>query len=110
MVGTLEQKFRAIRFDSTWLEHSDPRLGHVKRSSQRSDELLSVRGVFTQHPMQHAHKVRWQTPITEAPHLSGRSRFGDPPTLRALRPLIMMCYLSSRLSMSDLSGLKQWRA
>jgi hypothetical protein len=67
MVGTLEQDFRAIRCESTRLEHSDLRLVHVKRSSQCSDELLTVRGVFTLHPMQHAHNVRWQTPITEAP-------------------------------------------
>jgi len=28
-----------------------------------------VRGDDTLHPMQHARKVRWQTPITGAPHL-----------------------------------------
>jgi len=40
--------------------------------------------------MQHARKVRWQTPITDAPHLWGRSHLGDPRSLRARRPLFMM--------------------
>src|SRR2546422_4333106 len=70
--------------------HPDPRSGCDERSSQRSDELLSVPAVLTRHPMRHAHKVRWQTPVTGAPHLSGRSPCSDPPTLRARRPLIMM--------------------
>jgi hypothetical protein len=49
--------------------HPDPRSGCDERSSQCLDELLSVQGEDTRHPMQHARKVRWQTPITEAPHL-----------------------------------------
>jgi len=70
--------------------HPDPRSGCDERSSQCSDELLSVPAVLTRHPMRHAHKVRWQTPVTGAPHLSGRSLCRDPPTLRARRPLIIM--------------------
>jgi hypothetical protein len=56
--------------------------------------------------MQHAHKVRWQTPIIGAPHLSGRSLFGDPLTVRARRPLIMMCSIYSRFLMPVLLALK----
>src|SRR5438445_982560 len=70
--------------------HPDPRSGCDERSSQCSDELLSVAAVLTRHPMRHAHKVRWQTPVTGAPHLSGRSPCSDPLPLRARRPLIMM--------------------
>src|SRR3989449_9158335 len=70
--------------------HPDPRSGCDERSSQRSDELLSVPAVLTRHPMRHAHKVRWQTPVSGAPHLSGRSLCRDPRALRARRPLIMM--------------------
>jgi len=70
--------------------HPDPRSGCDERSSQCSNELLSVPDVRIRHPMQHARKVRWRTPVTEAPHLSRRSLRGDPLTLRARRPLIMM--------------------
>jgi len=52
-----------------WPMRPDPRSGRDERSSQCSDELLSVQGNVTRHPMQHARKVRWQTPITDAPHL-----------------------------------------
>lgn len=52
-----------------WPMRPDPRSGRDERSSQCSDELLSVLGDDTRHPMLHARKVRWQTPITDAPHL-----------------------------------------
>src|SRR5512143_4008727 len=74
----------------TWLMHPDPRSGCDERSSQCSNELLSVPDMRIRHPMQHARKVRWQTPVTEAPHLCGRSLRSDPQPLRAHRPLIMM--------------------
>src|SRR2546422_5425703 len=70
--------------------HPDPRSGCDERSSQRSDELLSVAGVLTPHPMRHAHKVRWQTPGTRAPPLSRRSPCRDPPAFRGRPPLIMI--------------------
>src|SRR5206468_6745259 len=89
--------------------HPDPRSGCDERSSQCSDELLSVPAVLTRHPMRHAHKVRWQTPVTGAPHLSGRSPCSDPLPLRARRPLIMMmCAMPSRLFGFGLSGLRRW--
>src|SRR3989442_10084250 len=37
------------------------------RDAQRSDELLSVAGGLTPHPIRHAHKKRWPTPVTRAP-------------------------------------------
>jgi hypothetical protein len=61
----------------------DPRPGCDGRSSQRSTELLSVPNVFIRHHMQHARDALGQTPITDAPHLNGRSRRGDPRTSRA---------------------------
>jgi hypothetical protein len=70
--------------------HPDRRSGRDERSSQCSDELLSVADVDVRHHIQHARKVRWQTPVTGAPHLFGRSPCSDPRTLRARRPLIMM--------------------
>jgi hypothetical protein len=48
----------------------DPRSGRDERSSQRSDELLSVQGVLTRHHMQHARKALGQTPVGDAPHLN----------------------------------------
>jgi hypothetical protein len=44
--------------------------------------------------MQHTRKLRWQTPVTGAPHLWERSRCGDPQPFRARRPLItiMRCW------------------
>jgi hypothetical protein len=49
--------------------HPDPRLGCDERSSQCSDELLSVQGLLNLHHMLNARKARWQTPVTDAPHL-----------------------------------------
>jgi len=49
--------------------HLDPRSGCNERSSPRSDELLSVQGVRTVHHMLNAREARWQTPVTDAPHL-----------------------------------------
>ena len=49
--------------------HPDPRSGYGERSSQCSDELLSVQGVYTLHLMLHAREAHWQTPVTDAPHL-----------------------------------------
>ncbi len=74
--------------DLVW-RHMDSRSGYDKSLSQCSNELLSVQGVLTRHLMQHAREARWQTPVTDAPHLTGRSLFGDPLPLRARRPLFM---------------------
>jgi hypothetical protein len=49
--------------------HPDPRSGCDERSSQCSDELLSVQGVLTLHHMLNARKAPGQTPVTGAPHL-----------------------------------------
>jgi hypothetical protein len=70
----------------TWLVHPDPRWGSRERSSQCSDELLSVLGVDTVHRMLHARKAHRQTPIPDAPHLEGRSLLSDPCMYRARRP------------------------
>jgi hypothetical protein len=53
----------------TPLMHPDARPGYDKRSSQCSDDLLSVRGVFSPHLMLNALKAPGQTPITGAPLL-----------------------------------------
>ena len=53
----------------TPLMHPDPRPGYDKRSSQCSDDLLSVQGVLTLHPMLNARKAPGQTPVTNAPLL-----------------------------------------
>jgi len=45
------------------LMHPDRRSGLDERPSQRSDELLSVPEEEIRHHIQHARKVRWQTPI-----------------------------------------------
>jgi len=44
-----------------------------------SDELLSVQGVDTLHLMLHAREAYWQTPVTGAPHLLGRSLLCSDP-------------------------------
>ena len=73
------------------LMHRDPRSGRDERSSQCSDELLSVQGVQALHLMLRAREAHWQTPVTDAPLLLDRSLLrSDPRTLRARRPLIMM--------------------
>jgi hypothetical protein len=41
------------------------------------------------HHMQHTRRVRWQTPITGAPHLWERSRCSDPLPVRARPPSIV---------------------
>ena len=51
------------------LMHRDSRSGRDERSSQCSDELLSVQVVQALHRMLNARKAHWQTPVTEAPHL-----------------------------------------
>ncbi|HEY1459782.1 MAG TPA: hypothetical protein VGH59_06950, partial [Casimicrobiaceae bacterium] len=56
-------------FGVSWLIHPDPRLERDERSSQCSDELLSVPDVWIRHHMLNAREVRWQTPVTDAPHL-----------------------------------------
>jgi hypothetical protein len=54
--------------------HPDPRSGYHERSSQSSDELLSVQGADTLHLMLHAREAHWHPPpITDAPHLGRRS-------------------------------------
>lgn len=72
------------------LMHRDPRSGRDERSSQCSDELLSVQVVQTLHHMLNARKAHWQTPVTEAPNLYGRSLCSDPQSLRARRPSNIM--------------------
>ena len=67
--------------------HPGPRPGCDERSSHCSDELLSVHGVGAVHLMQHALEAQWQTPVTNAPHLFGRSLCSDPRKFRARRPL-----------------------
>src|SRR5262245_55400569 len=80
------------------LMHPDRRSGRDERSSQRSDELLSVPEEWIRHHIQHARKAHWQTPFSGAPHLLERSPCGDPQTLRARRPLIMTMRLPCKLS------------
>src|SRR2546422_7665210 len=70
--------------------HPDPRSGTVEGPSWCSDKLLSVRDIGVRHHMQHARQARWQSPVTDAPLLWGRSPCGDPQSLRAHRPVIMM--------------------
>src|SRR3989442_8931759 len=64
--GLLDGHFRpaSLRGRLAVAMHPDPRSGCDERSSQCSDELLSVAAVLTRHPMRHAHKVRWQTPVS----------------------------------------------
>jgi len=52
-----------------WRYASEPRSRYGERSSQCSDDLLSVQDVNALHLMLHAREAHWQTPITEAPHL-----------------------------------------
>ena len=74
-----------------------------------SDELLSVRGVNTQHLMLHARKAHWQTPVTEAPLLFERSLVSSDPSFhRARRPLIMMMRSLASLQGECWQGLKRW--
>jgi hypothetical protein len=47
----------------------DPRSGCDERSSQCSDELLSVPDMSIRHPMLNARKAGGQTPVTDAPLL-----------------------------------------
>ena len=47
----------------------DPRSGSDERSSQCSDELLSVPDRSIRHPMLNARKARGLTPFTDAPIL-----------------------------------------
>ena len=61
--------------------HPDPRSGCGERSSQCSDELLSVQGVNTLHLMLHAREAHWQTPVTDAPLLYERSLLCSDPRL-----------------------------
>jgi hypothetical protein len=69
--------------------HRAPRSGYDERSSQGSDNLLSVPDVRIRHHMQHARNALGLTPVSGAPHLEGRSLSGDPGLLRARRPVIM---------------------
>jgi len=75
-----------VRFDCK----VEPRSGTIERSSSCSKKLLSVQDSEAQHHMLHARQAHWQSPVTNAPLLSGRSRRGDPQTVRARWPLIMM--------------------
>src|SRR6478752_7524200 len=68
----------------------DPRSGSDERSSQSSDELLSVPDRSIRHPMLNARKAPGRTPVTDAPNLFRRPLGGDPLTLRARRPLILV--------------------
>jgi hypothetical protein len=68
----------------------DRRSGCDERSSQSSDELLSVPDRSIRHPMLNARKAPGLTPFTDAPNLFRRSLGGDPQSLRARRPLIMV--------------------
>jgi len=56
----------------------DRRLGCDERSSQRSDELLSVPNRSIRHPMLNARKAPGLTPFTDAPNLFRRPLGGDP--------------------------------
>jgi hypothetical protein len=80
----------------------DSRSGSDERSSQSSDERLSVPDRSIRHPMLNARKALGLTPFTDAPNLCGRSLGGDPLTLRARRPWIMMMRsVPSRVSQRD---------
>jgi len=46
-----------------------------------------VQGSEAQHHMLYARQAHWQSPVTDAPHLSGRSPCGDPQPFRARWPL-----------------------
>jgi hypothetical protein len=75
------------------------------RASARTN-FYPCRGVQALHLMLHAREAHWQTPVTGAPHLFGRSLLcSDPRSSRARRPLIMMMRsLASRASVRGLAG------
>ncbi len=52
----------------------DPRSGTVESSSKCPGKLLSVQDAEVQHHMLHARQAPWQSPVTDAPLLCGRSR------------------------------------
>jgi len=64
-------------------QNRDLRSGTVEGSRLCSSELLSVQDVDVQHHMLHARQAHWQSPVTNAPHLLGRSHRSDPRSLRA---------------------------
>ena len=51
-------------------QQRDPRSGSSTRSSQGSNQLLSVQGLVCPHHMQHARIALGLTPVADAPNLN----------------------------------------